>query len=83
MEQIATEATRPVPVSDRDVSFLIGLLAIMEAEILAGGAPEHLTEKLRERLDSYHLLDGPDVTKALAGMNERLRVARGEYDGVP
>jgi hypothetical protein len=86
-EQIQAAPNRPVTLVDRDVSALIGLLAILEGAVLSGEASSHLARRLITRLARYGLLpadaDEQALLTALTDMNQRLRVARGEYDGVP
>jgi hypothetical protein len=85
-EQIQAEPNRPVTLVDRDVSALIGLLAILEGAVLSGEA-SNLNHHLRRHLAKNGLLpadaDEQALLTALTDMNQRLRVARGEYDGVP
>jgi len=46
-----------------------------------------MTRHLSDRLARYELLSADaaseGLARALSDMNQRLRVARGEYDGVP
>ena len=87
LEQIRAEPERPVTLFDHDVAVLIGLVATVEAEMRAGHASPAITSRLVGDLTRYELLralDGDaDLATALSDMNERLRVARGEYGGVP
>jgi hypothetical protein len=50
-------------------------------------APPPQTQPLSNRLAQYELLSADAASEALAwalrDLNQRLRVARGEYDGVP
>ena len=65
---------------------LIGLLAALEGEVLSGEASSDLVGRLSSRLARDGLLPAGDqqgLPRALFEMNQRLRVARGEYDGVP
>jgi hypothetical protein len=86
-EQIQAEPNRPVTLADQDVSALIGLLAVLEGEVLPGAAASHLNRRLSRHLAKKGLLpanaDEQRLARALGDMNQRLRVARGEYDGVP
>ena len=86
-QQIRAAPQRPVTVADRDVAALIGVLAILEGQVLSGEASPHITRQLSDRLTRYGLLpSGPSnqpLARALHDLNQRLRVARGEYDGVP
>jgi hypothetical protein len=86
-EQVQAEPNRPVTLADRDVAALIGLLASLEGGVLAGEASVRLVGRLTTRLARYGLIP-PEADKqrlpgALGDMNHRLRVARGEYGGVP
>ena len=86
-EQIQAEPERPVTLFDRDAAILIGLLATVEGELRAGDASPRLVRRLSNDATRYGLLgaDGgqDDLAGVLIDMNQRLRVARGEYDGVP
>ena len=86
-EQIQAEPNRPVTVADQDVSALIGLLAILEGEVLSGQASSRLNHHLSRHLAKNGLLpagaDQQALPTALSDMNQRLRVARGEYRGMP
>ena len=86
-EQIQAEPDRPVTLADRDVSALIGLLAVVEGAVLSGEASSNLNHHLRRHLAKDGLLpadaDEQALLTALGDMNQRLRVARREYDGVP
>lgn len=86
-QQIQAEPNRPVTLADQDVSALIGLLAVVEGEVLAGEASSYLARHLGRHLALNGLLapdaDEQGLAKALGELNQRLRVARGEYDGVP
>jgi hypothetical protein len=85
--QVQSEPNRPISLADQDVSALIGLLAILEGATLFGEIPSPLVRRLCTRLSRYGLLrvdaDHQTLARALSEMNQRLRVARGEYDGVP
>jgi len=86
-EQVRAEPNRPVTLADQDVSALIGLLAVLEGSVLSGEASSHLNHHLSRHLAKSSLLpadaDEQALLTALADMNQRLRVARGEEDGVP
>jgi hypothetical protein len=86
-QQIQAEPDRPVTLADQDVSALIGLLAVVEGEVLAGQTSSNLARRLSRHLALNGLLapdtDQHGLARALGEMNQRLRVARGEYDGVP
>jgi hypothetical protein len=86
-QQIRAAPQRPVTLTDRDVAVLIGVLAVVEGELRSGEASPHMTRHLSDRLAQYELLSADagndDLAKALSDINQRLRIARGEYDGVP
>jgi hypothetical protein len=86
-EHIRAEPERPVTLFDRDVGILIGLLATVEGELRTGDASPRLIRRLSNDITQFGLLqadDGrDDLATVLSEMNQRLRVARGEYDGVP
>lgn len=86
-QQIRAAPQRPVTLADRDVAVLIGVLAVVEGQVRSGEASPHMTRHLSDRLAHYELLSADaandDLARALSDINQRLRVARGEYDGVP
>ena len=86
-EQIRAAPQRPVTLADRDVAVLIGVLAVLEGEVRSGEAAPHMTRHLSDRLARYELLSADaaseDLAEALHDLNQRVRLARGEYDGVP
>ena len=50
--QIVTTPTNdvaPNPVLSRDLAVVIGVLALLEGELMVDEMPEHLTEQLRDR----------------------------------
>jgi hypothetical protein len=85
-QQIRAAPQRPVTLADRDVAALVGVLAILEGQVLSGEAPR-MTRQLIDRLARYGLLPAGAASEPLAtalhDLNQRLRLARGEYDGVP
>jgi hypothetical protein len=86
-QQIHAAPQRPVTLADRDVAVLIVILAVLEGQVRSGEAAPYMTRHLSDRLARYELLSADaaseGLARALADMNQRLRVARGEYDGVP
>jgi hypothetical protein len=86
-QQIRAAPQRPVTLADRDVAVLIGVLAVVEGQVRSGEASPHMTRHLSDRLAQYELLSADaandDLARALSDINQRLRVARGEYDEVP
>jgi hypothetical protein len=77
----------PNPVSKRDVSAMIGCLALLEGERLSGAIDDHLWRRIAQRLTRVGLLgetwEDRDVRKALNDLNHRLRYGLGEYDVPP
>jgi hypothetical protein len=63
---------------------LIGLLAVIEAEIMAGEVPPHLSDRIRQRLERESLLEPngteQDLRQAINDLNHRVRYALGEYE---
>jgi hypothetical protein len=86
-EQIRAEPERPVTLFDRDVAILIGLLATVEGELRAGDASARLIRRLTNDVTRLGLLRAnegqDDLVTVLSDLNQRLRVARGESEGVP
>jgi hypothetical protein len=77
----------PHPMSKRDVQFLIGLLAIVENMILVDAVDDEMKRAILVRLRKLDLIDeGADTREmhlVLDDMNQRLRLALGEYDVLP
>lgn len=75
----------PHPPSSQDVAVLIGLMALLEGEHLAGSMDDRIMRRIGDRLLREGLLaasfDTDDVARALNAMNHRLRHACGEDDG--
>jgi hypothetical protein len=71
----------------RDLAALIGLLAVLEGELLVGGVTSHLAGRLGERLELSSLLpegaDEEQLGQAIHDLNQRLRYALGEFDDFP
>nr|BFE60969.1 hypothetical protein GCM10020063_054950 [Dactylosporangium thailandense] len=66
---------------------MIGVLAVIEGELMAGHASSQLAGNLRERLERARLLPPGgterDLRQAINDLNHRLRYALGEYDRPP
>jgi hypothetical protein len=66
---------------------LIGLLAVIEGEIMADEVPPHLAGRLRDRLEREMLLEPHgterDLRQSINDLNHRVRYALGEYDEQP
>jgi hypothetical protein len=78
----------PNPISDGDVSAVIGLLAVVEGELLGEQLDPKLVRSIRDRFVMAGLLAQDAETADLrvvvvAEMNQRFRYARGEYDEPP
>lgn len=77
----------PNPVGKRDVEVLIGWVAVLEGEVMAGYLSQHLHAKLRRRVVDAGLLveDGSerDFLQVINDINHRLRYSLGEYTEPP
>lgn len=82
-ESLRDEAVPHAP-SSQDVAFLVGLLALVEGEYLAGSIDDRLMRRIGDRFNRVGLLsdsfDTAEVSRALNAMNYRLRYALGEDD---
>jgi hypothetical protein len=87
MSANASDELAPRLCRAQDVAALIGLLAMIEGEIMAGEVPPRLSDRIRRRLERKTLLqpDGTerDLRQAINDLNHRLRYALGEYDAPP
>lgn len=76
---------RPAVISDRDAAMVIGVLAVLSGPLLAENLDEALAGQLRNWLAGQGLLPSDvsqrDLSFALQEVVDRLRHARGEYDG--
>src|SRR5262245_32170406 len=81
------DALAPQSCHARDLSALIGLLAVFEGELMAGEASRHLSGRIRDRLERVELLEPGgtqrDVRQSINDLNHRLRYSLGEYDEPP
>ncbi len=72
------------PLKGRDAVALIGLVAVLEIELLLGGPDPHLAERFVRRAVSDGLVaqgaTAADLRFALANLNNRPRSTTGEYD---
>jgi hypothetical protein len=87
MSANASDPLAPRSCHARDLSALIGLLAVFEGELMAGEVSPHLSRRIRRRLERVELL-GPggterDLRQSISDLNHRLRYALGEYDQPP
>jgi hypothetical protein len=66
---------------------LIGLLALLEGELMAGGVPERLSRRMGDLLERVGLVGAGgterDLRQSISDLNHRLRYALGEYDKPP
>jgi hypothetical protein len=75
-QQLQAEPNRPVTLTDRDVAALIGLLAVVEGEVLSGEA-SHLVARLGSaRRD--HSSKGPQTETPLGSRRAANRPRRGD-----
>jgi hypothetical protein len=87
MSADASEALAPRSCRARDLAALIGLLAALEGELTAGEVSQHLSDRIRHRLQSVAVLEPGgterDLRQSINDLNHRLRYALGEYDEPP
>ena len=71
----------------RDLSALVGLLAVIEGELMAGDVSRHLSGRIRDRFERMELLEPGgterDLRQSINDLNHRLRYALGEYNEPP
>jgi hypothetical protein len=82
------DAPAPNPVAKRDLAALVGLLAVLEGELLAQEIGPYLAGRMSDRLVRVGLLDAEqaatrDLCQALDALIHRLRYALGEYAEPP
>ena len=72
----------PRPLTRQDAAALIGILAVVEGQIMSGHVEPDAVERLRARLADDGMLTGDpagqDVPAALEALNKRVRFALGE-----
>lgn len=80
----------PRSLSSRDVAALIGVMAVLEGEMLGADPPDQLlpwAAPIARRLSRHGLVppdaDGRQLRQGLNDLNHRLRFALGEYDVLP
>lgn len=77
----------PNSVLSRDLAVLIGVLAVLEGELMVVEVPDHLADRLRDRFARQNLLrDGGSsraLRQAINDLNLRLRYGLGEYVKLP
>jgi hypothetical protein len=78
------DALAPRSCRARDLSALIGFLAVIEGELMAGEVSRHLSGRIRDRLERVELVrpggTERDLRQSINDLNHRLRYALGEYD---
>ncbi|MEV4510004.1 hypothetical protein AB0K00_13700 [Dactylosporangium sp. NPDC049525] len=71
----------------RDLSALIGLLAVIEGELTGGGISGRLSARIQDRFERAEILEPGgterDLRQSINDLNHRLRYALGEYDQPP
>jgi len=73
----------PRPLTRGDAAAVIGILAVLEGQILGSHIEPGVVDRFRRRLTDDGLLPGgeeSDVPAALEELNQRIRFALGEYD---
>ena len=73
----------PRPLTRGDAAALIGILAVLEGQILGHHIGTEVLDQFRRRLTDDGLLradEESDVPAALEELNQRVRFALGEYD---
>jgi hypothetical protein len=83
-----TEDAAPNPLTRQDAAALIGILAILEGELLADEVSDELLGRLAGRMRDHgqmraHLDDRAGLRLALNDLNQRVRYALGEYEEPP
>ena len=72
----------PRPLTRADAAALIGVLAVLEGQIMTGTVQPEALERFRSRLEADGALTGDpeaqDVPTALEALNQRVRFALGE-----
>ena len=73
----------PRPLTRGDAAALIGILAVLEGQILGSHIETGVVDRFRRRLTEDGLVrsdEETDVAAALEELNQRVRFALGEYD---
>jgi hypothetical protein len=87
MSATGSDALAPRSCHAPDMAALIGLLALLEGELMAGGVPERLSRRIGDRLERVGLVRAGwterDLRQSISDLNHRLRYALGEYDEPP
>lgn len=87
MSASGSDALAPRSCHAPDLAALIGLLALLEGELMAGAVPESLSRRIRDRLERVGILRSGgserNLHQSISDLNHRLRYALGEYDDPP
>jgi hypothetical protein len=87
MSTKGSDTLAPRSCQAQDVAALIGLLALLEGELMEGGVPERLSARVRDRLERVGLLGAGgterELRQSISDLNHRLRYALGEYEEPP
>jgi hypothetical protein len=82
-----SDAVARNPVLAQDLAVLIGVLAVVEGDLMAQEVSQHMAGRLRDRFVREGLLDPQaglrDLRQATNDLNHRLRYALGEYPEPP
>jgi hypothetical protein len=84
---VGSDAVARKPVLAQDLAVLIGVLAVVEGDLMAQEVSQHMAGQLRDRFVRGGLLDPQaglrDLRQAINDLNHRLRYALGEYPEPP
>jgi hypothetical protein len=87
MSADALDGLAPRSCHARDLAALIGVLAVIEGELMAGEVSQYLSGRIRDRLERVQLLEPGgserDLRQSISDLNHRLRYALGEYSEPP
>jgi hypothetical protein len=86
MSAYGSDAPAPRSCQARDLAALIGLLAVLEGELMVGQVPQYLAEHIGGRLQDDLLMPigtERDLRQTINDLNHRLRYALGEYEEPP
>jgi len=72
----------PRPLTRQDAAALIGILAVLEGQVMSGNVEPEAVERFQSRMADDGLLSGDvadhDVPATLEALNQRVRFALGE-----
>ncbi|TFV76751.1 hypothetical protein E4P39_07540 [Blastococcus sp. CT_GayMR19] len=87
MPSVSEDGAVPHPLGRQDAAALIGVLAVLEGQLIAGDLDRHVIDHLNGHLRGADLVGpgaGPaELRVALATLNQRLRYVLGEYAEPP